>query len=34
MSNRFVQIRADLDKYYGLDTEDMIWIVDKLKAMC
>jgi len=34
MSNRFVQIRTDLDKYCGLDTEGMIWIVDKLKALC
>ena len=28
------QVRADLLKYCKLDTEGMIWIVDKLKGLC
>jgi hypothetical protein len=28
-----VQLRADLEKYCGLDTEGMVWIVDRLKAL-
>jgi hypothetical protein len=27
-------VRADLLKYCKLDTEGMIWIVDKLRALC
>jgi hypothetical protein len=26
--------RTDLEKYCGLDTEGMIWIIEKLKDMC
>jgi hypothetical protein len=28
------KIRADLEKYCGLDTEGMIWIVEKLRESC
>jgi hypothetical protein len=28
------KVRADLEKYCGLDTEGMVWIVDKLKDIC
>jgi len=27
------QVRADLEKYCGLDTEGMVWIVDRLAAL-
>ena len=29
-----VKVRADLEKYCGLDTEGMIFIVDELRALC
>jgi len=28
------KVRADLEKYCGRDTEGMIWIVDRLRALC
>jgi len=28
-----IKIRKDLEKYCALDTEGMIWIVDKLKEL-
>ena len=28
-----IKIREDLEKYCALDTEGMIWIVDKLKEL-
>jgi hypothetical protein len=28
-----LQVRRDLEKYCGLDTEGMIWIVDELKKV-
>ena len=28
------KVRTDLEKYCALDTEGMIWIVDKLKGLC
>jgi hypothetical protein len=28
------KVRADLIKYCGLDTEGMIWIVEKLRGIC
>jgi len=27
------KVREDLEKYCGLDTEGMIWIIDKLKEL-
>jgi len=27
------KVREDLEKYCGLDTEGMIWIVDKLREI-
>lgn len=29
-----LKVRADLEKYCGLDTEGMVWIVEELKAIC
>jgi hypothetical protein len=28
------QVRSDLEQYCGIDTEGMIWIVDKLREIC
>ena len=28
------QVRADLEKYCGLDTEGMVWIMEKLGKIC
>jgi len=38
LSNKYtekemIKIREDLEKYCALDTEGMIWIVDKLKEL-
>ena len=33
LEEEIIKIRKDLEKYCDLDTEGMIWIVDKLKEL-